>query len=106
MPSDGFRLGTPRLVKKADRARDVNRDNTIIPASVLVDMALPGWDMRGMGGGGMCQVRNLFQRSRPAKGTKLTTKQAHPGFTKGVYPLRKVRTLMSKKEMREMLEQE
>lgn len=100
MPNDGFVKGRPRLVKPNTQTP---KGETYLPAHVLVDMAMPGWDTRGLGGGGTCRVRNMFQRRRPAKGSKLTTRQAHPGYTKGVYPLRVARNVLTRKEVREIM---
>ena len=54
---------------------DVNRKK-FLPAHVLAEMALPGWDERGWHGGGMQTVRST-QRRNPKRGNTRNGKAAH-----------------------------
>jgi hypothetical protein len=51
-------------------------ETTILPAHVLVEMALSGWDERGWHGGGEQECR-ATQRQNPKKGNTWRGKQAH-----------------------------
>lgn len=72
--------GKARLVKRGQPlAPPALTDDTFLSASLLAEMALPGWDTRGWHGGGECTIRKT-QRTRPAHSRMQVVRRAHPSL--------------------------